>query len=650
MNNLKKLPEIIHQCMTIGEIPTSYKISLTYEEQLMWFCKFLEEEVIPVVNNNSQVVQELKNFVENYFDNLDVQEEINNKLDEMVEQGTLQEIIGEYLNSKAVFGFDNIQSMKSATNLIDGSYAQTFGFYSKNDGGKALYKIREVNNTDVVDNFIIIALNNTDLVAELIIDNEINVKQAGVKGDGETDDTLLIQKVLDNFSNIYIPAGTYLIDGTISLKPKSNTNIKLDEKAILKVIPNNEQYYNCIDISNVSNVIIQGGTIQGDRDDHTGETGEWGMGISITNNSNNILIKDIIIKDCWGDGLYINTATNIETQNIICDRNRRQGLSIISVENYHSLNDRFINTVGTNPMCGVDIEPNLTTDILKNIVFDNPTTKSNWSAGISIILQQELTERISIIINNHYDFGSGLGFNIICLGTNKGNIILNNSNYNNNRYQGIVCNRFISPNMYLDINSPTINDACRDGSTTLARNYPIALIDQGEDTTTTTQNITIKDLHLYGSYPALINAYEYLHNVKNINFINPVQVPSNNTVRVKDELSLTDNYNKLVNETDSNWTLAQNSMKKRFTNKNWTANRIITLDTTIPKNCEFTFENLNSSHPIYLQLRAGLYCKQLSDNAGIGIYLRQYGSKLTLKKVDDENFVITEQIGTPTLS
>ena len=45
MNNVKKLPDIIHQCMTIGMIPTSYKMSLTYEEQLLWFCKFLEDEV-----------------------------------------------------------------------------------------------------------------------------------------------------------------------------------------------------------------------------------------------------------------------------------------------------------------------------------------------------------------------------------------------------------------------------------------------------------------------------------------------------------------------------------------------------------------------------------------------------------------------------
>ena len=39
----------------------------------------------------------LKEYVDNYFDNLDVQEEVNNKLDEMASDGSLQEIIDEYL-------------------------------------------------------------------------------------------------------------------------------------------------------------------------------------------------------------------------------------------------------------------------------------------------------------------------------------------------------------------------------------------------------------------------------------------------------------------------------------------------------------------------------------------------------------------------
>ena len=90
--------------MTIGNIPTSYLESMTYAELLMWFCNYLQETVIPTVNNNGEAVEELqglyiqlKTFVDNYFDNLDVQQEINNKLDSMVESGELTTLIGAYV-------------------------------------------------------------------------------------------------------------------------------------------------------------------------------------------------------------------------------------------------------------------------------------------------------------------------------------------------------------------------------------------------------------------------------------------------------------------------------------------------------------------------------------------------------------------------
>lgn len=166
-------------CMTIGELPTSYLETMTYYEMLVWFTNYLRDSIIPAVNNNAEAVHELQtlfvelqNYVNNYFDNLDVQEEINNKLDDMVEAGTLQEIIGEYLNANAVWGFNTVADMKESTNLIDGSYARTLGYNELNDGGSSLYKIREITNDDVVDNINIIPMETSDnLIAELIYKN-----------------------------------------------------------------------------------------------------------------------------------------------------------------------------------------------------------------------------------------------------------------------------------------------------------------------------------------------------------------------------------------------------------------------------------------------------------------------------------------------
>lgn len=134
-------------------------------------CKLGEEinKIIDSTNILGTQVETLTDFVSNYFDNLDVQEEINNKLDEMAEGGQLEEIIAEYLQMAGLLCYNTVNDMKNATNLINGSFAKTFGKTTYNDGLGEFYKIREILNTDVVDNINIIALTNyNNLIAELI--------------------------------------------------------------------------------------------------------------------------------------------------------------------------------------------------------------------------------------------------------------------------------------------------------------------------------------------------------------------------------------------------------------------------------------------------------------------------------------------------
>ena len=50
--------------MTIGELPTSYLESMTYGEMVMWLCNYLQNTVIPTINNNADVTNELIDKVE----------------------------------------------------------------------------------------------------------------------------------------------------------------------------------------------------------------------------------------------------------------------------------------------------------------------------------------------------------------------------------------------------------------------------------------------------------------------------------------------------------------------------------------------------------------------------------------------------------
>lgn len=147
-------------------LPLVYDDSLTYQELLYKLIAKINE-VVESQNQTNENFDELyalfiqlKEYVDNYFKNLDVQEEINNKLDEMAADGTLDKIINE----------------------------QIFG---------------ELN--DRIDK-----LEKTGGVV-------VSVKKWGAVGDGVTDDTTAFITCFNEITEnniLYIPHGIYVINGT----------------------------------------------------------------------------------------------------------------------------------------------------------------------------------------------------------------------------------------------------------------------------------------------------------------------------------------------------------------------------------------------------------------------------------------------------
>lgn len=133
---------------------------------------------------------ELKSYVDNYFDNLDLQTEVNNKLDEMAESGELEQIISEYLRLTGIFAFDTISDMKLSENLTNGAITKTLGRNSYNDGYGAFYKVRNLNISDIVDDYNIVSLYNGELVAEMIPNSN-----SGIINDNILNNTLKINNI-----------------------------------------------------------------------------------------------------------------------------------------------------------------------------------------------------------------------------------------------------------------------------------------------------------------------------------------------------------------------------------------------------------------------------------------------------------------------
>lgn len=214
-----------HMVMTIGELPSSFVESMTYYEALAWLDNYLENTIIKTINNNAEAsielqqrFIELRNYVNTYFDNLDVQDEINNKLDEMAEDGTLFNIISEYIQANVAWTFDTVADMKLSTNVIAGSYVQTLGFHTINDGGGAIYKVIDTGTANEMD---LIAVNN--LIASLIKPSILEPEIYGAYGDGVHNDTTTIQKALDDAATLgrkielnknYIVSQIIIKDGT----------------------------------------------------------------------------------------------------------------------------------------------------------------------------------------------------------------------------------------------------------------------------------------------------------------------------------------------------------------------------------------------------------------------------------------------------
>lgn len=161
MENVEKIkPTGIFTNYIFKTIPLAFDESMSYYETLCGLLNLLKNSVIPTVNNNADAIIELQNFVDNYFNNLNVQQEINNKLDQMAESGQLTDIIAQYLQLAGVLAFNTKNDLKNATNLSNGSFTKTYGDTTYNDGKGAFYKIRTLINTDVIDDDKLIALTN----------------------------------------------------------------------------------------------------------------------------------------------------------------------------------------------------------------------------------------------------------------------------------------------------------------------------------------------------------------------------------------------------------------------------------------------------------------------------------------------------------
>jgi len=117
------------------------------------------DEYIGIVNEYIEKFVELKDYVDDYFENLDVQEEIDHKLDEMLADGVFQDIVDAYLDSltgivKYIFP-KNWNGLSGDASLIK-AYGKTILIDTYRASNKAeLYQMLSDYDVDHIDYLIL---------------------------------------------------------------------------------------------------------------------------------------------------------------------------------------------------------------------------------------------------------------------------------------------------------------------------------------------------------------------------------------------------------------------------------------------------------------------------------------------------------------
>ena len=109
--------------------------------------------------------------------------------------------------------------------------------------------------------------------------------------------------------NVQLPTGTYAINPDISLTPKSNLTLDLNNSK-LKIDTNGKNGSTMVHLKEVENLTLKNGTIEGDRYDHDYSTynenttsHEFNVGVKLDQGSRNINIDNITFTKITGYGL-----------------------------------------------------------------------------------------------------------------------------------------------------------------------------------------------------------------------------------------------------------------------------------------------------------------------------------------------------------
>ena len=396
----------------VNEIATGYSTFTTnvtneinrFEQATDDEIERFEGVVNDTVDEYIQKFNDLHDYVEDYFDNLDVQEEINNKLDEMAQDGTLQECLmidniidvtrpGRNLTPMA---FDNTDETEKLQDIIDWALANGGAKIILPVGTTKISKI-EISASGYVN--ITIEGQGTSTILESITNSNDNMFEISGETADDQIDNLVIKNLQVKRSTEQISITAFdltrvcnqciIEDVTID---GFDTGIKATQCWTLKLLNNNVLHTNNIGVeitSNSHNMLIEGNKFSFNY--NTGIKLNSNYGVNLINND---------IEGNYGSAIILNNVTSTTISGNYIENNGYTEPTL-----YHDLqitsgiSVNVINNYWYSPNIDEVVEINPTST---NLYIANNTFKGGSAGKKLIVCNGNTTQIQGLFFNNAF--------------------------------------------------------------------------------------------------------------------------------------------------------------------------------------------------------------------------------------------------------
>jgi hypothetical protein len=250
-----------------------------------------------------------------------------------------------------------------------------------------------------------------------------NVKDFGAVGNGVADDTAEIQAAVDAVAaagggEVFFPTGTYIISNRVRFLNMSNFVAR--GAATVKMANGTTVaggYANFL-VQGCTNFVIEDLTLDGNRANRT-PAEVWGHTILISGACTDAILRNVSVINGTTDGILIESddntdparfCRNILIDNCTADNNYRQGLSIINAFNVMVRGGEYINTNGTAPQSGIDIESDAGSSVPSNEQIRIEGARFYNNVGWGILASGVGSPEDIVILGNHFE---GNGSNVV---------------------------------------------------------------------------------------------------------------------------------------------------------------------------------------------------------------------------------------------